>query len=423
MTVTQLKRHHSGHQMAESSNGELFIYVYQPSHFTKDLVATKISLSTAVGGGFDFQIYDLTLVSSEAVLDKYIVNGLTVQNIVLRYYDIAAIYRAYDKTIDTPSTDDNTIDHIAYNVGQLWTATTVDNAPVYAMDYQETIKVESKHVGFIRYLDSKVFLMATDATDSHYIAFTTDRQMDDVLEAEVSYSYTAYSKYTTTNEILDPTPSGTRVTDSGENITRLLKKEEVLEVNNWFNFDDYKYNRIQDIDTFIKNETEEFTDETKEALKDKKWVLRFLETDYGYFSGTGGNTDVVGMSYNYTINNWTKVTQVSILRLKFKYEGKIYDMGVVDNIQTGGDDPGNEEWDKPEGCECIPFISVKCNYDDKCECFGLGCQKWRIVAGAIGVIILFSLLYIITFPIRLLFRGANSLAKSERKRRNNNKKE
>ena len=35
-------------QIAESSDKELFIYVYQPSHDTKDLTATAVNMSTVV---------------------------------------------------------------------------------------------------------------------------------------------------------------------------------------------------------------------------------------------------------------------------------------------------------------------------------------------------------------------------------------
>ncbi len=77
----------------------------------------------------------------------------------------------------------------------------------------------------------------------------------------------------------------------------------------------------------------------------------------------------------------------------------------------------------PHPCFCIPFISVACDYDDKCECWGLGCRKWLLIVGVIGIIILFPLLYIITYPIRLLFRGATAMAKAERKQQDKNKKE
>ena len=273
--------------------------------------------------------------SNDTVFDKYLVVGLKVENVVMRYYHINSIYRAFDEDIDEPPTDDNTISDMAYGVGQLWTATTVNGTVAYAVDIIEQIQITSKHVGFIRYLDSKVFI-SMDMTDSHYVAFSTDHPIDDLLEAELTYSYESYYEYDTTNIFEEDYKN---VTKYGNNITRTLKKEEVFETNNWFFFDDYKYNRIQDIKTFIKNESEELLDETEEALKDKQWVLRFLETEYDYFNQYVNDTY---FPYSYTIKQWTNVTNVGILRLKFLYNGDIYDMGVVDNLSQGDEVPDNK---------------------------------------------------------------------------------
>ena len=331
-------------QIAESSDGELFIYVHRPSAIAGDeLIATKISLSTAWGGCEDFRVYRLELLSTSGVFDKYRVIDLKVENIVMRYYHINSIYRAFFEEVDMGTTDDNTISDVAYGVGQLWTATTVNGTVSYLVDYLELITVTSKHVGFIRYLDNKVLLYAKEMTDSHYVAFSTDHPIDDLLEAELTYSYESYYEYDRMPDsdlsTLFQNQDYKNVTTYGNNITRTLKKEEVFETNNWFFFDDYKYNRIQEIDTFIKNESEELLDETEEALKDKQWVLRFLETEYDYFNQYVSDTY---FPYSYTIKQWTNVTNVGILRLKFLYDGDIYDMGVIDNLSQGDEVPDNK---------------------------------------------------------------------------------
>ena len=84
-------------QIAESVNGELFVYVYQPSDATKDLTATTIRMSQSIGENAKWRDYDLTLLSTEGVLDKYRVEGITILSDVVRYYDIAAIHRAFDE--------------------------------------------------------------------------------------------------------------------------------------------------------------------------------------------------------------------------------------------------------------------------------------------------------------------------------------
>ena len=68
-------------------------------------------------------------------------------------------------------------------------------------------------------------------------------------------------------------------------------------------------------------------------LKGKKWVLRFAETNYSLsgYSTTGS-----------TFESYTLVGDVTILRLKFEADGITYNLGVIDNKQTGGKEPSNE---------------------------------------------------------------------------------
>lgn len=171
-----------------------------------------------------------------------------------------------------------------------------------------------------------------------------------------------------------------------------------------------------------ENKLEEFRDFYEKATsqkEDKTVVLfRFAQTDYmtlpviAYNRSTGTNLSKSYGADTYVVQE-SVFLNFDIIQLTFRKNG----VDTVIPVVAAPLNIFNEIELPPSNCSCIPFISVKCNYDDKCECFGLGCQKWRIVAGAIGIIILFPLLYIITFPIRLLFRGANSLAKSERKTR------
>ena len=60
-------------------------------------------------------------------------------------------------------------------------------------------------------------------------------------------------------------------------------------------------------------------------------VLRFAESDYTFWSGDG--------SYGTFA---TIVGDVTILRLKFETDGITYNLGVIDNKQTGGKEPSNE---------------------------------------------------------------------------------
>ena len=323
-------------QIAESVDKQLFIYVYQPSDEIKDLTATAVNLSTDVPSDNlkvekDFTYYTLSLVSTNGVFDKYLVEGLEVKASILRFYEIASIYRAFDDSIDKPTTDDNTTTEISESVGQLWTATTYNESVLYAMEYQETIKVESKHVGHIRYLDLKLFQNST-GTDSHYLAFSTDKPIDTLLEAKLLYSYQAH--YKEENSLFS---TNDKETVSKATTEKTLKNSEIFSKDSWFS-DDYEYNRIQSIDEFLNSEKIEFSDETKTDLSDKAWVLRFHESSYfykGYFT-----TSSDSFLQNYcNVWQYQTVSEVSILRLKYEYQGDIYNLGVVDNKQTPDEIP------------------------------------------------------------------------------------
>ena len=58
-----------------------------------------------------------------------------------------------------------------------------------------------------------------------------------------------------------------------------------------------------------------------------QWILRFTETDYTVSTGS-----VVSMF-------GTEVSEVTILRLYFETDGKLYNLGVVDNKTTGSNNP------------------------------------------------------------------------------------
>ncbi len=313
-------------QIAESSDGELFIYVYQPSNDTRDLVASSINISQNMEGDNpeSYHNYTLTLLSTQGVFDKYRVEGFTLKEDVLRYYSISAIYRVFNEEIDQKPTDDNTIEQVAYPVGQLWTATTYNGAPIYAVRYLELITIETKHIGVIRYKEGGFFIQKN--IDSHFVAFSTDRQIDDLLEVEMSYTLQDVSRITTVT-LFDTRVSETR----GEPVKYdvVLSKDDIVSDDGGWWGDAYEYNRIQRIDDFRTKEGENLSEKSLEALDGKEWVLRFCETDYKY-----GVLTTSEMSTQY-FDEGTDALSVVIFRMEFEYDGQIYNLGVVDNITHG----------------------------------------------------------------------------------------
>ena len=144
------------------------------------------------------------------------------------------------------------------------------------------------------------------------------------MEATVSY---VSQKYTVTQRIYGET----RVDgDPKENEVALSDIDKASNEPDGLFGKKYSWNRIESKDTFIKNET--LTNEAKEKLKGKQWVLRFLETEYTEIVDASGTTVYYG----------TEVSEATILRLKFETDGQTYNLGVVDNIETPNGPPANE---------------------------------------------------------------------------------
>ena len=308
-------------QIAESVNKELFVYVYQPSDQAKELTATKVSLSTAINENFSPKLYDLTLIDTDGVFDKYKVEGLTVKEDAVRYYDIVRLQRAFDETIDKESGTDNEIVEVSDEVGQLWTACTVDGNVTYQYIYTETLLITDKWTGFIRYYDG-IKLFEYTACDAWFIAFNTDKRIEKLTEATVSYAVRKYEKTDAPGTDFDEFKY---LTEPKNGTVDLSDIDEVSNEPDGLLGKKYTWNRIESKDTFIKNET--LTDEAKENLKGKQWVLRFLETDFTEVDKTfvnGHGEMVTGM----------EVSRETILRLKFETDGQAYNLGVVDNEQT-----------------------------------------------------------------------------------------
>lgn len=324
-------------QIAESSSGELFIYVYQPAAETKPLTATSINISTAINDSLFYRNYTLRLLNCSGTLGKYLVEDFTVKTDALRYYDISSVYRAWDGSIDDglPDYNENAISEKAFAVAKLYTASTVNGVVSYSCLATETILITDKYVGYLRYDNG--FFLSISKCDSWYVAFSTDRRIDKLMEADVYFVSRLYRKTVAIgiDDIViwdDPTDNyvSLQYTDVASNPADGLFGKK------------YTWNRIQSVPDFVK--TEKLTGEGLEDLQNKQWVLRFAETNYNLMIGGNGSTTETS----------TKVSDVTILRLKFETAGKVYNLGVVDNKQTPPPDalPDNTN----TGCQDMEWL-------------------------------------------------------------------
>ena len=330
--------------LTESEAYELFVYVYQPSGTSKNLVASSINISLE-HKDVKFKNYTLTLINQTGVFQKYKVDNLTVDGSkTTRYYEITGIYRVYDSTIDTALSDDNdnSINEVVFKVGKSYKLT--DNFDgtydVYVEDL-EVVTVLDKYVGFTRYSNGNWFY-ASGKVDVHFVAFSTDWQIDHLLEADIYYRQQSYQKVGIAGE----ETFGAKVDkyaymNTSQNLT--------YDNGRWWSAE-YNWPAIQTPTEFLQLEEQDgqvfqtgifdqgvfskIDDTSRNKILAQQWVVRFAMTDY--------KQEEHGTAVPYTNVYSTIVGEVSVLRLAFKTQNKVYNLGVIDNKQTGSDDPVNE---------------------------------------------------------------------------------
>lgn len=133
-----------------------------------------MSLADGVDGA---RLYDLELLNSEGVFCKYKVKDFVVKSEdAVRYYNISAIYRVWDASIDDETGNDNTKDGVAFSAGKLFRAKTENEQIQYYCENVDVIQIINPYVDFLEYYNG--FKFCPDWCRSHYVAFSTDRQID-----------------------------------------------------------------------------------------------------------------------------------------------------------------------------------------------------------------------------------------------------
>ena len=182
-------------QIAESKDGELFVYVYQPSNGARDYTASSINISTAINDSLYYKNYKLELLSRDGVFCKYRVKDFVVKDDVLRYYDISSVFRKYDVDVDEglPEYNENEISEVAFKVAKLFTAVTLDGKVTYSCIESHVIEITDKYVGYIKY--SNGFDLCASSCLAYYVAFDTDLPIDNLYEADIDFVTKDYSYY------------------------------------------------------------------------------------------------------------------------------------------------------------------------------------------------------------------------------------
>ena len=368
-------------QIAESTDKELFVYTYQPSQKTTYLVATEInmSLTDKMGGKVDNnneltdtdkpKLYGLTLINNDGVFCKYKVNDFTVSDEVTRYYNISSIYREWQKGIDKETGNDNTKNAVAFNVGKLYRVTTENGVVKYLCKRIETVQIINPVAGYLEY--SNGFKFFPDWCHSHYVAFSTDWEIDKLMEADVSYVRRDAS--CSTGLGLD---GKTHYENESAEIAALNGEQKGGNTADGFLAKKYEWERIQTVDEFKADKQNALTDSAKEKLNGQQWVLRFVETTIKLIGGYGSTTKF-----------WTDISEVTVLRLKFVSDGDVYNLGAVSDKVTEGD--------KPDNTNTNEFASL---WEWLSRLTGIPEWVWKLLAAIIPLAILLPILSAI-FPV------------------------
>lgn len=323
-------------QIAESTGGEVLVYVYQPCAMTKQLKATSINVSTTIGENLNYKNYQLTYLNGSGVFAKYKVNELSVKADIVRYYDISSIFRAWEAELDEPAAgataNGNEITEVSFPVGKLYTASTLEGKVSYSLLETETITIINKYCGFVRYMGGWAPFGIQFDCDSWYVAFSTDKKIDRLMEADLYYLSQHYLKGITET-----------YGEEKENYTTLKYSDKAESTATGAFTHVYKWQRIESVKDFT--EKEKLNEETKKGLQGMQWVLRFTETKVTIDNAFGNRTEA-GM----------RVNEVTILRLKFETNGQVYNLGVVDNMQSAGLIPDNLRSDGLEWWQILLII-------------------------------------------------------------------
>ena len=338
-------------QLAETDEGEILVYVYQPNQNPGKYKASSINISATTDGTLNVKNYYLELLDYDGVFQKYLVKDLKSLSGTKRSYEVVSIYRLYNKSADAaiaPS-NGNSLSEVVYEVAKEYTFT--DTPEGYTIDVKdiETIKITDMFVGFLRYPAGFGFWSDKEyQVDSHFVAFSTNYHMDKLLEADVYFKRQVIS---------NRTGDGAKTTYGDVTDDYAYLKSEldwVYDKGTWFS-PTYQWSQISTSTDFIKEaeagtlysqglffdvyHSIEFSSTEKSELESKAWVLRFVNTEYSERHHNNNNM-------SYTITESTIISDVSILRLKFETNGNVYDLPVISNKQTGSTTPvGTSQYD------------------------------------------------------------------------------
>ncbi len=344
-------------QIAESSDGKLLIYTYQPCQKLQYLVATDVNMSLTESVDAT-RLYALTLINVQSVFGKYVVNDVSVNAAeAKRYYNITSIFREYDPYIDASSDLDDGTKKISYAVGKLFVSETVDGKPVYSENKKDVITITTAYAGNILCKDEATHVNGYGniygvSMTLLYVAFDTDLPIDWLYEADVEYTRQSYAFKI---HCVSADGAGHGIGEKyDEQKGEPVKERATLYSDKDIITGKYSWREIQTVDSYkqkLQENDMELTEEGQKGLEGKKWVLNFATKEAHTHMDFSG--DPLSWVTKPDPSVQTEIVDnVTILRLKFEHDEKTYDLGAVSSVMLVHEKPSNT---LPESGFSIPW--------------------------------------------------------------------
>lgn len=369
--------------IAESTDYELFVYIYNPSH---NVYANYIVMRLEIDeNSMESNVYILSFLNESGVFQKYVVlntdNSLyevSHDNTVVHFYEITTIHRPYNRDIDESKEDYeenlfssendngtnaviNNVNTVCYPVNKKFSIALLSNGVYMSAEDVRFITITDKFCGYVKVPANNSFGFLTNKSvdyDIHFIAFSTDKQIDKLLSATVYFKTQLYTHRTTISngvhyydDMYDNPVSNNVILD----YEHINDTSTIFEVPNhiWGQSYTYSYPDIQEpvdfIDTFSGDEISickkgifnysvesEFDAEAETEILTRQFVLNYYiaECSRAITGGLGGRSTFI-------TDTRVIVSETCILRLMFECDGIVYNLGVIDNMSTGSSTPVN----------------------------------------------------------------------------------
>ena len=401
--------------IAEGTDNQLFIYVYQPYYNAYEFKLDSISMSNekSLNGNYSegsIKSYDLEFCNSYKTLYKYELKNYKVNvDEQYRYYGLIAIWRPFIQGLDTKV--EGAVDQkVSLSVGQQWCVYTINGGLQYEMATFNTVEITPIFTGTFEFsngLNWGGILGSFKWGNSHFICFNVDNyivkhiydadltcKVRDVTETWATFVGTEYfygeyeEKYITLTDIDKVSYTGTGL----------------------WGFE-YSCNRIMSSSDFIKNYQGQgvlVDSEVEAKIKSSQWVFSFLETEKSSVNYSGGYS-----------NYYSECADVTILRLHFlDINNNIYNLGAVmdkttaDNIPDG---TGSANPDLSGIWEVLRWVLLVIGVIAVVAILAIFFPIFSIILKGL-IFILKFIFNIITLPFRLIGKLINKIKERKRKK-------